>query len=92
MRTSRWKTSTFMGCLAAMAIVWGWILPRLATFDAVRSRIDTNRKAGINPTAVFYTDHPTMPDIENRIENRIGARPSAPRPQPSPQGSILWRE
>ena len=89
MRTSRWKTSTFMGCLAAMAIVWGWILPRLATFDAVRSRIETNRKAGINPTAVFYTDHPTMPDIENRIENRIDAGRVYHRRKPSSAGTPL---
>jgi hypothetical protein len=70
MRPTRWQTSTLFGCLTAIAIIWGSILPRLATFDAVRSRIDSNRKAGINPTAVFYTDHPTMTDIENRIEAR----------------------
>ena len=92
MRSNRWRAKSFLGCLAVMAIIWGWVLPRLTDLDAVRSRIDSNRKAGINPTAVFYTDHPTMREIENRIENRIGARPSAPRPQPSPQGSILWRE
>jgi hypothetical protein len=81
-----------MGCLAAMAFVWGWILPRLVTLDAVRSRIDSNRKAGINPTAVFYTDHPKMQEIENRIKNRIEAHRRYQRRQTSSEGPSLGRD
>ena len=88
MPPTRWKSPSFLGCLTAMAIVWGWVLPRLATLDAVRSRIDSNRRAGINPTAVFYTDHPTMPEIENRIE----ARRVHPRRQPSSPSPVLGND
>lgn len=88
MRPFLWKTNSFVGCLAAIAFVWGWVLPRLATLDAVRSRIDSNRNAGIDPTAVFYTDHPTMPEIENRIE----ARQLHDRRQPSPPSTTLGND
>jgi hypothetical protein len=88
MPPTRWKSLSFLGCLTAMAIVWGWVLPHLATLDAVRSRIDSNRRAGINPTAVFYTDHPTMPEIENRIE----ARRLHPRRQPSSPRPVLGND
>jgi|694.fasta_scaffold00056_70 hypothetical protein len=89
MRSNRWRAKSFLGCLAVMAIIWGWVLPRLTDLDAVRSRIDSNRKAGINPTAVFYTDHPTMREIENRIENRIDAGRVYHRRKPSSAGTPL---
>jgi len=33
---------------------------RGSDIPSVRDRIDGNRKAGVNPTAVFYTDHPEV--------------------------------
>lgn len=53
---------------AAVAVIWLLILPPLGEIPSVRERIERNRNAGINPTAVFYTDHPAMPEIERRIE------------------------
>lgn len=59
--------------LAAIAIasVWLFVLPWLGELPAVRQRIEGNRTAGINPTAVFYTDHPGMADIEREIESHV---------------------
>lgn len=64
--------------LAAVAItaVWLFVLPSIGRLASVRHRIDGNHAAGINPTAVFYTDHPAMSDIERRIEAKVDA-PSA---------------
>jgi hypothetical protein len=64
--------------LAAVAIIALWlvVLPALGQLASVRHRIDGNHAAGINPTAVFYTDHPAMTDIERRIAAKVDA-PSA---------------
>jgi len=63
---------------AAVAIIAVWlvVLPALGQLASVRHRIDGNHAAGINPTAVFYTDHPAMTDIERRIAAKVDA-PSA---------------
>lgn len=57
--------------LAVVAIVMAWIwlvlLPRIAEIPAVTQRIEKLRTAGINPTAVFYTDHPGMKEIEQSV-------------------------
>lgn len=52
-------------------VLWTWILPRISDLDVVRNRIEKNRAAGINPTAVFYTDHPGMSSIERNIAARV---------------------
>jgi hypothetical protein len=59
--------------LSAIALVWLVFLPALSTLDSVRQRIDKNHAAGIDPTAVFYTDHPGMADIERSMEASVGA-------------------
>ncbi len=58
---------------ALVVIVWMCVLPVIGNFPSVRKRIDGNRAAGINPTAVFYTDHPAMADIERAIAARVDA-------------------
>ena len=62
--------------LLAILAVWLIVLPAVSQMDPVRHRIDANREAGINPTAVFYTDHPSMADIERRMDAKVNA-PSA---------------
>jgi hypothetical protein len=64
--------------LATVAImaVWLVVLPAVGELASVRQRIEGNHAAGINPTAVFYTDHPAMADIERRIAAKVDA-PSA---------------
>jgi hypothetical protein len=61
-------------CACALVVfVWMFVLPVIGSFPSVRKRIDCNRAAGINPTAVFYTDHPAMADIERAIAARVNA-------------------
>jgi hypothetical protein len=50
-----------------------FVLPVVGEFPSVRQRIEGNRAAGINPTAVFYTDHPAMADIERSIAAKVNA-------------------
>ena len=38
------------------AVVWLIVLPWLAQQEIVRERIRRNEQAGIDPTAMFYTD------------------------------------
>jgi len=59
--------------LIVIAVVWLTVLPRLSDIPSVRGRIDGNRNAGVNPTAVFYTDHPGMADFERSIQSRVDA-------------------
>jgi len=59
-----------LACTIIIAI-WMFVLPVVSDFPSVRHRIDGNRDAGINPTAVFYTDHPGMADIERSIASRV---------------------
>jgi hypothetical protein len=62
------------GCACALVVaVWMFVLPVLGEFTSVRQRIEGNRAAGINPTAVFYTDHPSMADIERSIAAKVNA-------------------
>jgi hypothetical protein len=56
-----------------IAFVWLFLLPSLSTLASIRQRIDGNRAAGINPTAVFYTDHPGMADIERSMAASVEA-------------------
>ena len=57
--------------VAIIFCVWIYLLPALGELKSVQTRIEKNRAAGINPTAVFYTDHPAMVDIERKIEDRV---------------------
>lgn len=43
---------------AAAAVLWLVILPAIASLPAVQSRIEFNEERGIDPAAMFYTDHP----------------------------------
>lgn len=66
----------FSSVSLVIVVIWLLVLPALGHLTSVRKRIDGNHAAGINPTAVFYTDHPAMADIERRIDAKVNA-PSA---------------
>jgi hypothetical protein len=59
--------------MVLIAVIWLTVLPRLSDIPSVRERIERNRNAGVNPTAVFYTDHPGMADFERSIQSRVEA-------------------
>lgn len=57
--------------LASVTMIWLTILPRIGQVPTVRMRIESNQAAGINPTAVFYSDHPSMRETERKIESIV---------------------
>lgn len=72
MSNERGATAFGLGCLF-VAVIWLLVLPRVARWPQVRARIERNQGAGINPTAVFYTEHPMTRDLNQRIEERMAA-------------------
>ncbi len=65
------KWLSLLVVLIGTAFLWLIVLPSVSEIPSVRERIERNRSAGINPTALFYTDHPAMPEIEKRIEREV---------------------
>ncbi|XZE21711.1 hypothetical protein SH449x_001616 [Pirellulaceae bacterium SH449] len=57
--------------MAMFAGIWCGVLPIVARWDIVRARTDRFEEAGINPAAIYYTDHPSMRDMESRIEQSL---------------------
>lgn len=57
--------------VAACAVVWCGVLPIVARWEVVRARTDRFEEAGINPSAIYYTDHPSMRDMESKIEQSL---------------------
>lgn len=54
----------------AGVLVWGWGLPWLAERPGLRSRIETHRRRGINPSATYYTEMPAAGRILRELEAR----------------------
>lgn len=57
--------------LVTGAFLWGYVLPRIATWESVRNRANRFSEAGINPAAIYYTDHPSMEEIEARVARKL---------------------
>jgi hypothetical protein len=62
-------------CAITMFLVWTQLLPRLEKFGAVRTFIERMQEQGINPSAVYYTEHPASRDWERTIRERIARNP-----------------
>ncbi|MCU0711485.1 MAG: hypothetical protein MUC43_05465 [Pirellula sp.] len=58
------------GFVVVVVVLWGLILPRVAQWRAVREREDRFSKAGIHPAAIYYSDHPSMKEIEGRVSRK----------------------
>ena len=52
-------------------VLWGVVLPRMAEWESVRNRADRFSKAGIDPAAIYYSDHPSMNEIEERVYKKL---------------------
>lgn len=74
-RVARWGVLFFF--FGVIVVCWGFVLPRLAKVPSVRDRIDRFEQAGINPSAVFYTDHPKMAEIERRMDSIVNSEHSS---------------
>lgn len=59
-----------LGFVVAVVVMWGLILPRVARWQSVQDRADRFSKAGINPAAIYYSDHPSMREIEARVARK----------------------
>ncbi len=50
---NRWK---LLAMSALMAIIWLVVLPRISRIQSIRTMIDSQQAAGIDPSAMFYSD------------------------------------
>jgi hypothetical protein len=73
---SRAKMGWFVVGIVAIGLVWGWLLPAISQWTSVQQRVEMIRQSGINPSAVFYSDHPSIREIELRTQQhrRTGDR------------------
>ncbi|QDU55764.1 hypothetical protein [Aeoliella mucimassa] len=79
MRTPRQSVLNLAGCLVALLLVWGVVLPALTTQPQVEEQLDWLDERGIDPSAMFYTelDLKWSPSAENvtAIADRDTPRP-----------------
>ncbi|WP_372896282.1 hypothetical protein [Stieleria sp.] len=53
----------FLAVILAVLVVWGVVLPRLATTRTVRERTQWLEQHQIDPAAMYYTELPLMDRI-----------------------------
>ncbi|QDV82387.1 hypothetical protein [Planctomycetes bacterium TBK1r] len=53
----------FLAVILAMLVVWGVVLPQLATTRTVRERTQWLEQHQIDPAAMYYTELPLMDRI-----------------------------
>lgn len=69
---SKRKGRVLLGSIVAIGtFIWLGVLPRIAEMESVQQRVQKYRDAGIETGAVFYSDHPSMRDIERRIDGVV---------------------
>ncbi|MCU0718595.1 MAG: hypothetical protein MUC83_02740 [Pirellula sp.] len=61
----------FVFVLLSSFVLWGVVLPRMAEWETVRNRADLFSEAGIHPAAIYYSDHPSMNEIESRVARKL---------------------
>ena len=54
--------------VAAAGVIWLVILPRVGSWGPVREFVRGNEAAGINPSAVYYTEVEAMGGIGERLK------------------------
>jgi hypothetical protein len=57
--------------MAVVTIFWLVFLPRLSQVDCFKHFIEGNQLRGINPSAVFYSEHPSAQRWEQSIQLRV---------------------
>lgn len=50
--------------LTSLALIWLVLLPALGDYPQIRRHIDTMQAAGINPSAMYYSELPNLPAAE----------------------------
>ncbi len=64
----RGNPRAFIASLALVAVFWGGVLPWVGRLPAVRARIQRQEQAGIDPSAMFYTELGDISGIHLRRE------------------------
>lgn len=54
------RYAKFFTVVALIIVIWGVVLPRLATTPTVRNRNLWLEERGIDPAAMYYTDLPMI--------------------------------
>lgn len=67
-RCRRW--AAFAAAAAALTIIWGIVLPRLAETSVMRKMIQRNERLGIDPSAMFYSDLENMEYRDSMLRRR----------------------
>jgi hypothetical protein len=65
------STTAFLGSLVVLLVCWGWILPWVNSCQDVRQYVERQRSAGINPSSLYYTEHPSAMAWEDSIRDRV---------------------
>ncbi len=73
--SSKW--SRLLICAIFILLGWTQLLPRLETFGTIRAYIERMQQQGINPSALYYTEHPASRDWERTIHERMARNPKA---------------
>lgn len=67
----------FIIAMTLIVVVWMGVLPLFSNHSYVQRRLNGYREAGIDPNAFFYSDHPSMRDIERKMDSIVnGPDPS----------------
>ncbi|MBC8350660.1 MAG: hypothetical protein H8E66_01655 [Planctomycetes bacterium] len=74
-RGARWQRLSL--ALAAIVVIWGLVLPRLERMPTVQARIKHLNENGIDPAALFYSDHEGMGRWEASIRETQRQHPEA---------------
>jgi hypothetical protein len=67
-RDNRSRGAVSLGvAVGAIAVIWLVVLPRVGSLGSVREFVRRNETAGINPSAVYYTEVEAMGAIGERL-------------------------
>lgn len=69
------RLAALLGLWAAMALVWGAVLPRVASQPAIDRRLRDLEARGIDPSAMFYSELPLMSDVTGQLDQIHRRRP-----------------
>ena len=62
---------------AAVVVVWGMVLPRVARLGPVAGDMEFLESRGVDPSARYYTDQPIGWRSAAAIEEKVSAEPEA---------------
>ncbi len=55
----------------AIIFVWLVVLPLVFHFEAISEYVARMKRAGIDPSAIYYTEHPASRDWERSMQDKV---------------------